>query len=151
MREGRRQGCLPQQRRQGDAQAITGTRTSSSHAEQSLLHVGLSWSEGPAWPFIAKSSKCGAVVIPFDQDEDNKLQDLVLIIPYGYLPSTTLESWQNLLDQHHGRQGLRCMLNFGDSTHFWVKRMRATCLIALVSFTITNDIPLVVTLTAAQH
>ena len=59
MREHRRQGCLPQLRRQGDTQAIIGTRTSSSQAtgqEQSLLHEGLSWSEGPAWPFIAKSS-----------------------------------------------------------------------------------------------
>jgi hypothetical protein len=119
--------------------------------EQSLLHVGLSWSEGPAWPFIAKSSKAGAVVIPFDQDEDYRLQDLVLIIPYGYLPSEKLQSWQNLLDRHHGQHGLRCMLNFVDSTHFWVKRMRAACLIAMVNFTIMNDIPLVVTLTAAQH
>ena len=59
LREHRRQGCLPQLRRQGDTQAIIGTRTSSSQAtgqEQSLLHEGLSWSEGPAWPFIAKSS-----------------------------------------------------------------------------------------------
>jgi hypothetical protein len=121
------------------------------YQEQRLLHVGLSWSEGPEWPFITKSSKCDAVVIPFDQDEDNKLQDLVLIIPYGYLTSERLESWQNLLYQHHGRRGLRCMLNFGNSTHFWVKKMRATCLIALVTFTISNNIPLVVTLTAAQH
>ena len=119
--------------------------------ERSLLHVGLSWSDGPTWPFIAKSSKAGAVVIPFDQDEDYRFPDLVLIIPYGYLPSEKLQSWQNLLDRHHGQHGLRCMLSFVDSTHFWVKRMRAACLIAMVNFTLMHDIPLVVTLTAAQH
>jgi hypothetical protein len=112
--------------------------------ELSLLHVGKSWTEGSSWPFMAKSSQAGAVVIPFELDEDQRLPELVRIVPYGFLTT-------DLLDIHHGQHGLRCMLKFVNSTHFWVKRMKVACMIAMVNFNMVNDIPLVVTLTADQH
>ena len=119
--------------------------------ELSLLHVGKSWTEGSSWPFMAKSTKAGAVVIPFELGDDCSLPDLVLIIPAGYLTTDILQTWQDLLDSHHGHHGLRCMLEFDNSTHFWVKAMKVDCLIAMVQFTMNLDIPMIVTLTAVNH
>ena len=119
--------------------------------ELSLLHVGKSWTEGSSWPFMAKSSQAGAVVIPFELGEDQRLPDLVLIVPYGYLTTDNLQTWQDLLDIHHGHHGLRCMLEFMNSTHFWVKRMKLDFLMAMVHFTMIKDIPLDVSLTADKH
>jgi hypothetical protein len=54
MCEDRRQGCLPQLRRQGDAKAVTGTRTSSPHA------AGLMFSHEETG---AISSPCGTELV----------------------------------------------------------------------------------------
>ena len=67
-----------------------------------ILHVGRSWTSDSAWQFLAKSTRADAVVVPFDIGDDQKLPDLVIIIPIGYLPTETLQEWQRLLDIHHG-------------------------------------------------
>ena len=61
-------------------------------------------------------------MMAFDIGDNLKLPDLVWIIPLGYLPTDDLQEWQRLLDIHHG-SGLRCMLEFNNSTHFWFKSM----------------------------
>ena len=118
--------------------------------ELGILHVGSSWTRGAAWPFLAKSTRADAVVVPFDIGDNQKLPDLVWIIPIGYLPTETLQEWQRLLDIQHGT-GLRCMLEFGNSTHFWFKSMSVDCMIAVVLHAMDRNIPMVVTLTADQH
>ena len=118
--------------------------------ELGLLHVVSSWTIGAAWPFLAKSTRADAVVVPFDFGDDQKFPDLVLIIPLGYLPTDDLQELQRLLDINHG-SGLRCMLEFHNSTHFWIQSMSLDCMLVMLSFTLARDIPMVITLTAEQH
>ena len=106
--------------------------------ELGLLHVG------------SKSTRADSVVVPCDIGVDQKLPDLVLIIPLGYLPTDVLQEWQSLLDIHYG-SGLRCMLEFQNSTHFWFKSMSLDCMLVMLSYTLDKNIPLVITLTADQH
>ena len=40
--------------------------------EPGLLHVGLSWTIEAAWPFLAKSTRAAAVIVPFDYGDDLK-------------------------------------------------------------------------------
>ena len=112
--------------------------------------MGSSWTLGAAWPFLAKSTRADAVVIPFDFGDDLKLPGLVLIIPLRYLPTVDLQELQMLFDIHHG-SGLRCMLEFQNSTHFWFKSMSLDCMLVMLSYTLDKNIPLVITLTADQH
>ena len=51
--------------------------------ELGLLHVGLSWTIGAAWPFLVKSTSVEAVVISFDFGDDLTYPDLVVIVPNG--------------------------------------------------------------------
>ena len=104
--------------------------------ELGLLHVG------------SKSTRADAVVVPFDIGDDQKLLDLVLIIPLGYLP-TDLQELQRLDIQH--RSGLHCMVEFQNSTHFWFKSMSLDCMLVMLSYTLDKNIPLVITLTADQN
>ena len=90
------------------------------------------------------------MVVPFDIGDDQKLPDLVLIIPLGYLPTDYLQELQRLFDIQHG-SGLHCMLEFQNSTHFWFKSMSLDYMLVMLSYTLDKNIPLVITLTADQH
>ena len=59
--------------------------------ELAILHAGRSRTRGSAWPFLAKSTRAYAVVVPFDIGDDQKLPDLVWIIPIGYLTTDDLQ------------------------------------------------------------
>jgi hypothetical protein len=178
MREHQRQGCLPQLRRQ----AITGTRTSSSHAagqEQSLLHVGLSWSEGPAWPFIAKSS---VKVTSFPDVKVSSSPDTGRLASMTVTSSPNTGMWASMavpFSPDTGRlasmtvtaspdTGMRASMRVTSSTDagIWAYMLITFTMTVnmdttdhepilhhrpFVNFAIINDIPMVVTLTAAQH
>ena len=115
--------------------------------ELGLLHVGLSWTIGAAWPFLAKSTRAAALIVPFDFGDDLKYPDLVMIVPLGYLPNNVLQEFQWLLDTHHA-SGLRCMYEFPNSTHFYIRSMILNCMLAMMSFTLARNMPMVITLTA---
>ena len=108
--------------------------------------MGLSWTIGAAWPFLAKSTRAAAVIVPFDFGDDLKYPDLVMIVPLGYLPTDVLQEFQRLLDTHHA-SGLRCMYEFPNSTHFYIRAMSLDCMLVLMSFTLARNMPMVITLT----
>ena len=77
--------------------------------ELGLLHVGLSWTIEAAWPFLAKSARAGAVIVPFDFGDDLKYPDLVMIIPLRYLPTDDLQEFQRLLELTTGQDSVPSM------------------------------------------
>ena len=77
--------------------------------ELGLLHVGLSWTIEAAWPFLAKSARAAAVIVPFDFGDDLKYPDLVMIIPLRYLPTDDLQEFQRLLELTTGQDSVPSM------------------------------------------